>query len=130
MDFTQEHNDKLRKQVASRCQVDVNSPRIDELQLYNQRLKQFVSESANVLSSLSASKGDDKGVFCVDLNNAVQDSAFWLYFNFSQNDWPSKLYVSKAAIDMINKQKKKETVCGLLFNNTILFVQKFRINNN
>ena len=127
MAFTQEQDDKLRKQVASHCQVDINCPVIDELLLYNKRLKQFVFESANVLTSLSASKGDDKGVFCVDLNNAVRG---WVYFNFSQSDWQSKIKVSKVAMDMINKQKKKETVCGLLFNDTILFVQTFRINNN
>ncbi len=74
------------------------------------------------LSALSTSKGDNRGVFCIDFNRT--DQLCWLYFNFSLDDWQKKLEVSTGAVEIIQKQKRNETVCGILRENRILYVIK------
>lgn len=70
-------------------------------------------------------KGTDKGIFCLDVDATARQGAIcWIYFNFSKDDWPSKLKVSDATVQYIKSQETHETMCGILMNNTIPYIVK------
>jgi len=95
----------------------------DELLQWSKIIKYAIGRSdIATLSALSTSKGDNRGVFCIDFNRT--NTFGRLYFNFSLDDWQKKLEVSTGAVEIIQKQKRNETVCGILRENRILHVLK------
>ena len=88
-------------------------------------LKNAVRKSIGTLGRINKAKGGDKGVFLLDLNTVDTGVLQWEYFNFTRDDWQTKLEISAVQVDMIQRQQREQMVCGLLLGNRIEIVLTF-----
>jgi hypothetical protein len=96
-----------------------------EARVKSKILKNAVRKNIGTLGRINKAKGGDKGVFLLDLNTVDTGVLQWEYFNFTRDDWQTKLEVSAVQVDTIQRQQREQMVCGLLLGNRIEIVFTF-----